>query len=68
MLVDIDFVLMAEKRLAEINAQSLGSIEWVRDGKRVHFTKEQIEHLDFTGLSNVDILFNYKPTLTVEVK
>ena len=68
MLVDIDFVLMAEKRLAEINAQSLGSIEWVKDGKRVYFTKEQIEHLDFTGLSNVDILLNYKPTLTVEVK
>ena len=68
MLVDIDFVLMAKKRLAEINAQSLDSIEWVKGGNRVHFTKEQVEHWNFTGLNNVDILFNYNPTLTVEVK
>ena len=68
MLVDIDFVLMIKKRLNEINAQSLESIKWVKDGKNVCFTKEQIEHWNFTGMNNVDILFNQKPTLIVEVK
>ena len=60
LLVDIDFVLMAKKRLAEINAQELSNIKWVKDGKDVHFTKEQIDHWYFTGLNNVDILFNHK--------
>tara|TARA_R110000850_G_scaffold6531_5_gene25320 strand:+ start:141 stop:347 length:207 start_codon:yes stop_codon:yes gene_type:complete len=68
MLVDIDFVLMAKKRLAEINAQSLDSIEWVKGGKRVHFTEGEINHWNFKRLSNVDILFVYSPSLTVEVK
>lgn len=62
MLVDIDFITMAQKRLALINSQNMEDITWIKDGKVVTFSKEELEQFKFMGLCNIDILaiFKYK--------
>jgi hypothetical protein len=62
MLVDIDWVKTAKKRLALINACELEDIQWVQEGVDVSFSKEQLEEFGFSGLNNTDILGRYKPT------
>ena len=55
MLVDIDFILMAKKRFAQINAENLENITWVKDGKDVTFSDEDLESFKFMGLVNIDL-------------
>ena len=55
MLVDLDYIATVKKRFAQINAEDIKNIEWVKDGKPVKLTKGEIEEFTFMGLNNTDI-------------
>ncbi len=55
MLVDLDYISAVKKRFAQINAEDVKNIDWVKNGKSVKLTKEEIEEFTFMGLNNTDI-------------
>ena len=61
MLVDIDYLLAVKKRLSQINNEDINNIKWIKDGKEVEFSKEDLEKWEFIGLANKDIItaFHY---------
>ena len=61
MIIDIDMMIIMKKRISELNSKELSDITFIKGGKDVFFTKEQIDHWDFTGLNNIDFLLNNKP-------
>lgn len=55
MLVDLDYINTVKKRFAQINAEDIENIEWVKNGETVSLTKQEIEEFKFMGLNNTDI-------------
>ena len=64
MIVDIDYIRAVKKRFSEINQEDLESITWIKNGKEVVFSKDDLDSFKFTGLNNVDIIdvFEYEST------
>ena len=63
MIVDLDYIEKVKKQFAQINAEDIESIEWVKNGKSVKLTKEQIDEFKYTGFNNTDIdLFGFSFT------
>lgn len=63
MLVDLDYILDVKKRLRQINAEDIENIEWIKDGKPVEFSKEDLAEFKFMGLNNTDLntVFGFTP-------
>ena len=55
MLVDLDYINTVKKRFAQINAEDIENIEWVKNGETVSLTTQEIEEFKFMGLNNTDI-------------
>ncbi|URC15212.1 hypothetical protein GD1_88 [Paraglaciecola Antarctic GD virus 1] len=56
MMVDINWLMMVKKRLAEINAQEFQSIQWVKDGEELTLTEYEIYKFETYGLNNQHIV------------
>ena len=55
MLVDLDYINTVKRRFAQINAEDIENIKWVKNGETVSLTKQEIEEFKFMGLNNTDI-------------
>lgn len=62
MLVDIDWLLTVKQRLSEVNTCDINNITWLKDGKEVLFSEEDLDKFKYLGMNNTDIitLFDYK--------
>ena len=58
MRVDVEDIVKIYKKLEEINNLSFKDIEFFKNGKKLIFTKEEIEQWCFLGLSNVDFILD----------
>ena len=54
--VDVDEILNMKAKLRYINYKSLDQIVWMRDGKPIEFSKQDVEDFKFTGLNNTDFI------------
>ena len=55
MLVDLGYIMTVKKRFAQINAEDIKNIEWVKDGKPIEFDEKDLKEFEFMGLNNTDI-------------
>lgn len=62
MIVDIDWLTTAKRRIAEINAVPLDSINWVKEGKDVQFSKKELEAFKNLNVKNDVIIDVYQCT------
>ncbi len=63
MLVDIDYIESVKRRFAQINAENIKDLRWVKGGEEVSFSDEDLENFKFIGMNNTCIIdiFNHKP-------
>ncbi len=60
MIVDINWVIEVKKKLKEMNKTAVQNITFIKDGKVVEFSKDDLEEFDYMGLTDIINHFDYK--------
>lgn len=62
MFVDITWLQTVHQRLREVNQTPLDEITWVKDGKKVEFSEQDLGDFQYMGLNNTDLykIFPYE--------
>lgn len=55
MLVDLNYIESVKKALNRINAEDVESLDFIKDGKRVYFDRDDLKRFKQTGSNNTDI-------------
>lgn len=56
MRIDVEEIRKIDERRREINELNIYDIEWFENGKRLHYTKDQLDHWKYIGLNNVSFV------------
>lgn len=55
MIVDITWLQTVHQRLREVNDTPLDDIVWVKDGKKVKFSEDDLIQFQYIGMNNTDL-------------
>jgi len=62
MIVDINYITAAKKRIMQINCENLENLTFVKNGEEVEFGENQLAIFKRSGMSNLEILNRFIPT------